>query len=233
MCHGSSASDLGGLTSMENFDQNDLDAVAEKKAVKEALNAQQDGEVSLKKHILDKDSYKQPIVDNLLGINRRRIPRERDDGTIFLQEYVRLEDPRGRWVSVAELSDEQWKDLISDGHINQEGAEFVLSYLNSLSNNNTSFSNLKGDDIKEMLKQAEVYLTNILTERMDRYEIDDLQTVDYIVRIVTRPNVMASLMQSKDGGVVKEIFRNTNVVADLNEGEEGENLSDKLNALTG
>lgn len=205
-----------------SYDNEELQKYNEAANLKEVLRGGKDkGENTIKSEILSQDQYKQDIVDSLLQIRRKIQPmQDEETGEIYLQEFVRMEDGTGKWKRVSNISDKQWKDLKKDGVVNEQGAKDILGHLNALSNNNVSLSNLKQEQILTIGRDSELSLTDKLTNNRDEYGIDSEDDVKWIIDSIVRPNVMAGLSKAKNGALIRELLRETQLVGSLDDQED-------------
>lgn len=181
------------------------------------------GQNSIAQEILAQDQYKQEIIDGLLGVRRVKKPMETEDGQLYLQEFVRLEDQSGRWLKLDDLSDQQWREIKSNGRIEEEGAKAVLTTLNGIANNNVSMSNLTQKQINKIGEQAVRSIDNKLRSHRQEYGIDSTEDLEWIMTNIINPNVMGGLNKAKNGKFIKELLSQTNLVGSLDDEEEDGN----------
>lgn len=206
---------------MPEISNEQMQQMNEAQQVKKAIKSS-NADVSFKEEVLNQDKYKEAIIDSLLGIRRLRVPEKNNDGEVVaLKEFVRVEEPKGTWKRVDKMSDDEWNDLKkSGGVLTEEGVEKVTMHLNSLSNNNISLSNLEEDQIKNLAIKTQKEIALTLQKDPERYGINDPQVLKEICTSVILPNVLGSLQKAENGKWVKELLRNTNAVANLDEAED-------------
>jgi len=180
------------------------------------------GQNSIAQEILAQDQYKQEIIDGLLGVRRVKKPMETEDGQLYLQEFVRLEDQSGRWLKLSDITDQRWKKIKQDGPIQENGAKAVLTTLNGIANNNVSMSNLTQKQINKIGEQAVRSIDNKLRSNRKQYGIQSTQDLEWIMTNIINPNVMGGLNKAKNGKFIKELLSQTNLVGSLDD-EEDEN----------
>jgi hypothetical protein len=178
------------------------------------------GQNSIAQEILAQDQYKQEIIDGLLGVRRTKKPMETEDGQLYLQEFVRLEDQSGRWFKLSDISDERWKKIKKNGPIQENGAKAVLTTLNGIANNNVSMSNLTQTQINKIGEQAVRSIDNKLRSNRESYGIQSTQDLEWIMTNIINPNVMGGLNKAKNGKFIKELLSQTNLVGSLDDEEE-------------
>lgn len=213
-----------------SYDEEELQKFNEKANLKEVLlGGQEKGENNFRSQILAQDQFKQEIIDGLLRIRRKTVPLERENGRIYFQEFVRLEDGSGQWLPVSDITEQQLKELKKGGVVYEEGAKDVLTHLNSLTNNMVSLSNLTEEQISELGGQSELALTDMLNDNRDEYGIEHPDDIEWIITSIVRPNVMAGLSKAKNGSFVKELLSQTKLVGSLDDqNEENENFWDNF-----
>jgi len=178
------------------------------------------GKNSIAQEILAQDQYKQDIIDGLLGVRRVKEPMETEDGQLYLQEFVRLEDKTGRWLKLSDISDKRWKKIKKNGPVQENGAKAVLVTLNGIANNNVSMSNLSQSQINKIGEQAVRSIDNKLRSHRNEYGISSTEDLEWIMTNIINPNVMGGLNKAKNGKFIKELLSQTNLVGSLDEDEE-------------
>lgn len=204
-------------------EKEELKKFHEKSTIKNVLKGgKNNGQNSLAQEILGQDQYKQEVIDNLLGVRRIKQPMKTEDGNLYLQEFIRLEDQSGRWEKVSNLSDDKLEELKKNGHVNEEGAKAVLTTLNGLANNNVSLSNLSQTQINNLGEDAVMSIDSKLRSNRKEYGIQSTDDLEWIITNIVSPNVLAGLSKAKNGKFIKELLTNTNLVGTLDdEDEEG------------
>jgi len=194
---------------------------AENASVKEIMQGgKNNGENSFRSQILAQDQYKQEVIDGLLRIRRKTVPMETNEGEMYFQEFVRLEDGSGQWKKVSNITDKEWEELKKGGVINEEGAKDILTHLNAISNNHVSLSNLTKDNISTIGRESELSLTQKLVNNREKYDIDSPDDIEWVITSIVRPPVMAGLSKSKNGSFAGELLRETKLVGSLDDEEE-------------
>jgi len=193
----------------------------EKSTVKNVLKGGKNGgQNTLAQEILAQDQYKQEVIDGLLGVRRTKKPMQTEEGKVYLQEFIRLEDGTGRWKMVSEVSEGQLQDLKKDGHVSEEGAKAVLTTLNSIANNNVSLSNLTQDQINNLGEDAVSAIDSKLRSNRRDYNIESTDDLEWIITSIVSPNVLGGLSKAKNGKFIKAILSNINLVGSLDDEEE-------------
>lgn len=193
----------------------------EKSTVKNVLKGGKNGgQNTLAQEILAQDQYKQEVIDGLLGVRRTKKPMQTEEGKVYLQEFIRLEDGTGRWKMVSEVSEGQLQDLKKDGHVSEEGAKAVLTTLNSIANNNVSLSNLTQDQINNLGEDAVSAIDSKLRSKRRDYNIESTDDLEWIITSIVSPNVLGGLSKAKNGKFIKAILSNINLVGSLDDEEE-------------
>lgn len=193
----------------------------EKSTVKNVLKGGKNGgQNTLAQEILAQDQYKQEVIDGLLGVRRTKKPMQTEEGKVYLQEFIRLEDGTGRWKMVSEVSEGQLQDLKKDGHVSEEGAKAVLTTLNSIANNNVSLSNLTQDQINNLGEDAVSAIDSKLRSNRRKYNIESTDDLEWIITSIVSPNVLGGLSKAKNGKFIKAILSNINLVGSLDDEEE-------------
>jgi len=204
-----------------DISNDDLKKFHEKSTVKNVLKGgKNQGQNSLAQEILGQDHYKQEIIDGLLGVRRQKEPMKTEDGKLYLQEFIRLEDGSGRWLMVSDVSDEQLDRIKKDGHVNEDGAKAVLTTLNGIANNNVSLSNLTQQQINNLGEDAVGSIDSKLRSGREEYGIKSTDDLEWIITNIVSPNVLGGLSKAKNGKFIKELLSNTNLVGSLDEDEE-------------
>lgn len=199
----------------------DLKKFHEKSTVKNVLQGGKNGgQNTLAQEILAQDHYKQEVIDGLLGVRRTKKPMETEDGTIYLQEFIRLEDGSGRWMRVSDVSESQLRELKKDGHVNEEGAKAVLTTLNGIANNNVSLSNLTQKQINNLGEDAVSAIDSKLRNGRKEYGIESTDDLEWIVTNIVSPNVLGGLSKAKNGKFIQAVLSNINLVGSLDDEEE-------------
>ena len=178
------------------------------------------GQNTLAQEILGQDQYKQEIIDGLLGVRRTKKPMETEDGQLYLQEFVRLEDQTGRWLKVSDVPDDKWQELKRGGPVEEEGAKAVLTTLNSIANNNVSLSNLTQKQINNIGEPAVRAIDHKLRANRESYGIESTEDLEWIMTSIVNPNVMGGLSKAKNGKFIKELLSQTNLVGSLDDEDE-------------
>jgi len=205
-----------------SIDPEELQKYNEHAGVKEVLQGgKQKGRNSLASEILSQDQYKQNIVDGLLRIQRQKIPMtDEETGETILQEFVRLENGTGQWKKVSDISDKEWEEMKSGGVVNEEGAEEILTHLQSVSNNNISLSNLTKKQINDIGRNSTLSLQSKLINNKEQYGIDSTDDIEWVLMSIIVPNVQGSLNKAKNGSLVGELLRETKLVGSLDDQDE-------------
>ena len=199
----------------------DLKKYHEKSTVKDVLGGgKNQGKNTLVQEILAQDQYKQEIIDGLLGVRRTKKPMQTEEGKLYLQEFIRLEDGTGRWLKVSDLSDKQMKQLKKDGHVNEKGAKAVLTTLNGIANNNVSLSNLTKEQINDLGGNAVRSIDDKLHNNMEDYGIDGPDDLEWILMDIVAPNVLGGLSKARNGKYAQAVLTNINLVGSLDDDEE-------------
>jgi len=198
----------------------------EKSTLKNVLQGgKNQGQNTLAQEILGQDQYKQEIIDGLLGVRRIKKPMQTEEGQLYLQEYVRLEDGSGRWFKVSDISDDKWENIKEGGHINEEGAKAVLTTLNGMANNNVSLSNLTQTQINNLGKDAVTSIDSKLRNMKQEYNITNTDDLEWIMTNIVNPNVLGGLSKAKNGKFIKELLSQTSLVGSLDDENEDDNNS--------
>jgi len=205
--------------------EEELKKFHEKSTIQNVLKGgKNQGQNSLAQEILGQDQYKQEVIDGLLGVRREKKPMKTDDGQLYLQEFVRLEDGSGRWFKVSDIEDSKWREIKKGGHIKEEGAKAVLTTLNSIANNNVSLSNLSQKQINNLGEDAVTSIDSKLRSNRKEYGIDSTEDLEWIITNIVTPNVLGGLSKAKNGKFIKELLSNTNLVGSLDEEDQEESF---------
>lgn len=184
---------------------------------------QQEGKNHVVDLIIAQDNYKQQVIDGLLEIRRKLVTIENDQGQpAYLQEFVRLEDGSGQWLPVDQIPEEKWNEIKEGGVVNEKGAKRVLTHLNAVSNENIIFGNLSQSQINNIGLNAANAIDSLLRSNMDKFEIDSVEQIEWIMDSMVNPNQLTSLSKSKNGKMIGETLRNINLVGSLDDEEDDE-----------
>lgn len=178
------------------------------------------GQNTLAEEILGQDQYKQEIVDGLLGVRRIKKPMETENGQIYLQEFVRLEDQSGKWYPVHAIDDDKWKELKQQGPVTEQAAKTVLTTLNGVGNNNVALSNMTQKQINNIGENMVRSIDNKLRSNRKEYGIDSAEEIEWIMDNIVVPNTVAGLSKAKGGKFIKELLTQTNLVGSLDDEED-------------
>lgn len=204
-----------------DISEDDLKKFHEKSTVKNVLKGGKNGgQNTLAQEILAQDQYKQEVIDGLLGVRRTKKPMQTEEGKVYLQEFIRLEDGTGRWMMVSDVSEGQLKDLKKNGHVNEEGAKAVLTTLNGIANNNVSLSNLTQEQINNLGEDAVSAIDSKLRNGRTQYDIKSTDDLEWIITNIVSPNVLGGLSKAKNGKFIKAVLSNINLVGSLDDEEE-------------
>lgn len=199
----------------------DLKKYHEKSTVRDVIKGgKNQGKNTVVQEILAQDQYKQEVIDGLLGIRRTKKPMQTEEGELYLQEFIRLEDGTGRWKMVSSLSESKMQELKKDGHVNEKGAKAVLTTLNGVANNNVSLSNLTKQQINDIGKNAVKSIDDKLHNNMDDYGIDSPDDIEWIIMDIVAPNVLGGLSKARNGKYAQAVLTNINLVGSLDDDED-------------
>lgn len=184
--------------------------------------------------VLDHDSFKKPIRDSLLRIERERVQLTPEDAPSLEQprffEIVRM--PWGEWkyfhevYQDDELREKLYANAIPDAHP-EELADMVIGHLDSIVNQNVATGKLDSHDIEAIGKYAEKTLWMKLMEKRDYFGLT-IKDCKYIVQSVVRPNVKAVLGKSKGGGFVKQFLSSMKIIGRFNDEDGEKSLGEKV-----
>lgn len=184
--------------------------------------------------VLDHQSFKKPIRDALLRIERERVKLtpedvpELDAPRFF--ELVRM--PWGEWKYFHEvyndddLRDQLYSNAIPDAHP-EELADTIIGHLDSVVNQNVATGKLDSHDIEAIGKYSEKTLWTYLMDKRDYFGLTP-KDCKYIVQSVVRPNVKAVLGKSKGGGFVRQFLSSMKIIGRFDEDSESEDGVEKL-----
>lgn len=184
--------------------------------------------------VLDHQSFKKPIRDSLLRIERERVKvtpeevPEIDEPRFF--EIVRM--PWGEWryfhevYQNEELRQKLYANAIPDAHP-EELADMVIGHLDSIVNQNVATGKLDSHDIEAIGKYAEKTLWMMLMDKRDYFGLTP-RNCKYIVQSICRPNVKAVLGKSKGGGFVRQFLSSMKIIGRFDDDNEDQSIGEQI-----
>lgn len=184
--------------------------------------------------VLDHSSFKKPIRDSLLRIERERVRLTPEDVPDLDQprffEIVRM--PWGEWkyfhevYQDEELREKLYANAIPDAHP-EELADMVIGHLDSIVNQNVATGKLDSHDIESVGKYAEKTLWEMLKSRRNYFGLTPREC-KYIVQSICRPNIKAVLGKSKGGGFVKQFLSSMKIIGRFDDDDGDKSLGEKV-----
>lgn len=196
--------------------------------------AQEEGK-QFRNEVLDHRSFKQPIRDALLNIERERVwmtPKEYEElDEPQAVEVVRM--PDGRWLPFHKVwnDDELKEELLDDALCNEKCVKHIIGHLNATVNKNMATSRLQTEDISVIGRDSEMTLMWMLKKNHEEYGIDP-EDAEYIIQAVVRPNVKAVTGKAYNGGFLKQVLSSMKFIGKYSfDDEDGGAMDDIRNAL--